>query len=88
MRILLRMTRYPGIGIASLFLAGCATPSVILQCPPIPASLTTPCEPEPRPLETNGDLARAYMDARECVALSNLRLAVIRELSDCREQPR
>lgn len=59
---------------------------MILQCPPIPASLTVQCEPEPRPLETNGDLARAYMDARECVALSNLRLAAVRELSGCRSE--
>ena len=81
-----RPTRLLGIGTASAFLTACAAPSVILQCPPIPASLTVQCEPDPRPLETNGDLARAYMDARECVALSNLRLAAVRELADCRER--
>lgn len=76
--------RLLGIGIASLCQIACAGRSVILTCPPIPASLTTPCEPEPRSLDTNGDLARAYMDARECVALSNLRLKAVRELADCR----
>jgi hypothetical protein len=71
-------------GLASLCLAGCATPSVILQCPPIPRSLTETCEPEPRALEVNGDLAQALVDARECLIVSSLRLQAIAELADCR----
>ncbi len=71
-------------GLASLCLAGCVTPSVILQCPPIPRSLTEVCEPEPRALQVNGDLAQALVDARECLSVSSLRLQAIAELADCR----
>ena len=74
------------IGLASLFLAGCATRSVILQCPPIPRSLTEVCEPEGRTLETNGDLAQALVDVRECLSVSSLRLRAIAELADCRKE--
>jgi hypothetical protein len=84
-------TRPLVIGLASLCLAGCVTPSVILQCPPIPRSLTEVCEPEPRALEVNGDLAQALVDARECLSVSSLRLQAIAELADCRtsaEQPK
>ena len=79
-------TRRLLIGAVSLSLTACASRSIVLQCPPIPAVLTERCEPEPRSLETNGDLARAYVDARECVALSNLRLDAVRELADCRKE--
>jgi hypothetical protein len=57
---------------------------VILQCPPIPRSLTEVCEPEPRALQVNGDLAQALVDARECLSVSSLRLQAIAELADCR----
>jgi hypothetical protein len=61
---------------------------VILQCPPIPRSLTEVCEPEPRELATNGDLAQALVDARECLAVSSLRLRAIAELAGCRQEPK
>ena len=79
------MIRLLATGLASLFLTGCAGRSVVIQqCPPIPAALTEPCRPPARALETNGDLARAYLDAVECVDESALKLGAIRELADCR----
>lgn len=56
----------------------------MLQCPPIPRILTAECEPPARDLATNGDVARALLDARECLAISAIRLQAIRELADCR----
>lgn len=79
-----RVTRSAVIGLTLLCLSGCAGRSVIVECPPIPKSLTVPCVPEPRSLATNGDLARAYLDAQECVAVSAVQLAAIAELADCR----
>lgn len=73
-------------GLLALSLTACAAPSVILQCPPIPRALTAECVPEPRPLATNGDLARALLDARECLSVSAIRLQAIRELADCRRE--
>ena len=61
---------------------------MIVQCPPIPRALTAECVPEPRPLATNGDLARALTDSRECVVTQNLQLRAIAELADCRAQKR
>ena len=83
-----RLTPRLVTGLLTLCLTGCATPSVILQCPPIPRSLTEVCEPEPRALEVNGDLAQALVDARECLVVSSLRLRAIAELADCRQAPK
>lgn len=72
-------------GLASLFLAGCAGRLVVIeQCPAIPVALTEPCQPPARALDTNGDLARAYLDAVECIDEAALKMAAIRELADCR----
>ena len=57
---------------------------MVVTCPPIPKILTAECEPPARDLSTNGDLARALLDARECLAVSAIRLQAIRELADCR----
>lgn len=57
---------------------------MVVQCPPIPRVLTAECDPPARDLATNGDLARALLDARECLAVSAIRLQAIRELADCR----
>ena len=74
-------------GVASLFLTACAPRLVVIeQCPPIPVALTEPCQPPARALDTNGDLARAYLDAVECVDESALKLRAIRELAACRLQ--
>lgn len=59
---------------------------VIEQCPAIPVALTEPCALAARDLATNGDLARAYLDATECVDESALKLRAIRELAACRLQ--
>jgi len=76
-----------GIGLATLSLTACATRSVVVEtCPPIPVNLTEPCRPAGRDLATNGDLARAYLDALECVDEAALKLRAIRELSSCREK--
>lgn len=57
---------------------------MVVQCPPIPRVLTAECDPPARSLDTNGDLARALLDTRECLAVSAIRLQAIRELADCR----
>ena len=76
-------------GVASLSLTACAPRLVaIQQCPPIPAALTEPCRPPAREIATNGDLARAYLDAAECVDEAALKLGAIRELADCRADAR
>ncbi len=82
----LRPIRSAGTGLLALCLSGCAAPSVILQCPPIPKALTAECVPPDRPLATNGDLARALTDSRECVVTQNLQLRAIAELADCRRE--
>lgn len=65
--------------------SGCrSTPPVILQCPPIPNSLTVPCQPLERELVTNADLARAYVESESCRREDGVKLAAIRELAGCR----
>ena len=74
-------------GVASLFLTACAPRLVVIeQCPAIPVALTETCQPPARAMDTNGDLARAYLDAVECVDESSLKLRAIRELAACRLQ--
>jgi uncharacterized lipoprotein YajG len=80
-----RTTKLLAIGVSTLFLTACAGRSVIVEtCPPIPEILTEACEPPARDLSTNGELARAYIDAIECVDEATLKLRAIRELSSCR----
>lgn len=66
---------------------GCSTVPVVMACPPIPAALTVPCQAPARPIETNGDLALAYVEARACLREESLKLAAVRELADCRVKP-
>ena len=82
-----RPTRPLATGLACAFLTACATPSPIIErCPQIPDALTEPCRPTPREIVTNGDLARAYVDAQECVEESTLKLRAIRDLAGCRSE--
>jgi len=80
-----RPTRLLLTGLASLSLTGCAPRLVLLEtCPPIPANLTEPCAVPDRDIATNGDLARAYIDATECVEESRIKLEAVRALGECR----
>lgn len=82
-----RMIPLLATGLASLSLTACGSRLVVIeQCPAIPVALTEPCQPPARALDTNGDLARAYLDAVECVDESSLKLRAIRELAACRLQ--
>lgn len=58
-----------------------------MVCPAIPQSLTEPCETADREIVTNGDLARAYVEAEGCRREDAVRLRAIRELADCRYKP-
>lgn len=70
------------IGLALPFLTACVPRwNVIEKCPPIPVVLTEVCTPAARAIETNADLARAYIDALECVDEQNLKLRTIAALS-------
>ena len=55
-----------------------------MQCPPIPSAILEPCYPPPRDIQTNGDLAMAYVETRACLREEWLKLATVRELADCR----
>jgi hypothetical protein len=80
-----RPTRRAAIGLSILSLTGCAGRSVIVEtCPPIPDYLTSECVVPERSLQTNGDLARAYLDATECLDEANLKLRSVRSLASCR----
>ncbi len=75
-------------GAALVLLAGCqSAPQPLTICPDIPVSLTRDCgrclpdDPAPK---TNGDLAEAYLDCRQCVAEQRIRMDAVRELADCR----
>jgi hypothetical protein len=57
---------------------------IIETCPPIPETLTEECLVPARPLPTNGELARAYLDATECLGEANLKLRAVRSLASCR----
>jgi hypothetical protein len=71
-------------------LAGCqSAPRVqVVTCPGIPASLTRDCgrcladDPVPK---TNGELAEAWLDCRQCVSEQRIRLAAVAELAECRK---
>lgn len=79
---------YLHYGAALVLLAGCqSTPQPLTICPEIPVSLTRDCgrclpdDPAPK---TNGELAEAWMDCRQCVAEQRIRLDAVRELGACR----
>lgn len=64
---------------------------IVEICPPIPDFLTEECVVPERSLQTNGELARAYIDTTECLGEANLKLRAVRSLASCRlgrEQPR
>jgi hypothetical protein len=72
-------------------LAGCqSAPRVqVVTCAAIPASLTRDCGrclPDDPPPATNGELAEAYLDCRQCVAEYRIRAEAVRELAGCRER--
>ena len=76
--------------VAVLLLAGCrAGPNIqVVTCPGIPASLTRDCGrclPDDPVPQTNGELADAWMDCRQCVAEQRIRLAAVAELAACRQ---
>lgn len=70
-------------------LAGCQPARVIHGpvCPPLPASLIRDCGrclPDDPPPQTNGELAEAWLDCRQCVAEQRIRLEAVAELAECR----
>lgn len=67
-------------------LCGCSSAPVILTCPEIPESITRACDPPPRALEENLDLARGYLDERQCRIELNLRMEAVRAMAACRAQ--
>ena len=75
--------------LTALMLVACqSAPRVqVVTCPAIPASLTRECgrclPDDPTPA-TNGELAEAWLDCRQCVAEQRIRLAAVRELAECR----
>lgn len=75
--------------ILSLILAGCQPRQSIqvVTCPSIPVSLTRDCgrclPDDPTPA-TNGALAEAWLDCRQCVAEYRIRVEAVRELAGCR----
>ncbi len=81
----IRRRAMPGAMFVFLTLCGCRSVApIILQCPAIPESLTTACETPDTDLETNADLARAYVEAEGCRREDRVKLEAIRELADCR----
>jgi hypothetical protein len=61
---------------------------IVESCPPIPDFLTAECVVPERSLQTNGELARAYLDTTECLGEANLKLRAVRSLASCREGSR
>jgi len=75
------------IGLVSLCLTGCDRLFLRVECPAIPAILTEPCQLPANPLETNGDLSRAVLEARVCLREEQIKLAAIASLASCRGTP-
>lgn len=70
-------------------LAGCQPVRVVEApvCPAIPASLLRDCErclPDDPTPQTNGELAEAWMDCRQCLSEYRIRMDAIGELAGCR----
>lgn len=57
---------------------------IVETCPAIPDYLTEECIVPERELTTNGELARAYLDATECLGEANLKLRAVRSVAACR----
>lgn len=74
---------------ACVALVGCQPRQSIqvVTCPSIPVSLTRDCgrclPDDPTPA-TNGALAEAWLDCRQCVAEYRIRVEAVRELAGCR----
>ena len=71
------------IGLGSLFLTGCVTPSVIKEYvyvhDDLPTTLLAACPGYAGPLDTNGDLAQAYLAERQALAACNADKESLRE---------
>ena len=71
------------IGLGSLFLTGCVTPSVIKEYvyvhDDIPTALLANCVGYSGPLDTNGDLAQAYITERQGRVACNADKEALRE---------
>ena len=84
MRYGVTLLRRTGLLAAFLTLCACRSAPVILTCPEISESITRACEPAPRDLVENLDLARAYLDERQCRIELNLRMEAVRAMAGCR----
>ena len=71
------------IGLVSLSLLGCSTPSVIKEYvyvhDDLPATLLADCPGYDGPLVNNGDLARAYLGEKQALAACNADKEALRE---------
>ena len=71
------------IGLVSLFLTACVTPSVIKEYvyvhDALPTTLLAACPGYDGPLDTNGDLANAYLAERQALAACNADKEALRE---------
>lgn len=71
------------IGLWSLSLLGCSTPSVIKEYvyvqAVLPADFTRPCDPAPQTPSTNGALAQAFLDAKQALAKCDADKEALRE---------
>ena len=71
------------IGLGSLFLTGCVSPSIIKEYvyvhDDLPTTLLADCVGYSGPLDTNGDLAQAYLAERQALAACNADKEALRE---------
>ena len=71
------------IGLGSLSLLGCSTQSVIKEYiyvhDDLPTTLLADCPGYDGPLDTNGDLAQAYLAERQALAACNADKEALRE---------
>ena len=76
--------------LTALMLVACqSAPRIqVTTCADIPASLTRECSrclPDDPTPATNGALAEAWIDCRQCVAEYRIRVEAVRELAGCRQ---
>ena len=78
-----KLLKLTAIGMLSLFLAACSTPSVIKEYvyvhDDLPTALLAACPGYDGPLDTNGDLAQAYLAERQALAACNADKEALRE---------
>ena len=78
------------IGLASLSLTACVTPSVIKEYvyvhDDLPTTLLAACPGYTGPLDTNGDLAQAYLAERQALAACNADKEALREWNAKRQK--